>query len=75
MSVKFLRYPELKLRGIPFSRQHIANLGKVGRFPKAVNIGEATLAFVEAEIDAWAAERIAERDALVDHGDQAMEAA
>jgi prophage regulatory protein len=65
MSIKFLRYPDLRLRGIPFSRQHIYNLAKAGRFPKPVNIGDATVGFVETEVDAWAAERIAQRDARV----------
>jgi prophage regulatory protein len=74
MSVKFLRYPELRQRGIPFSRQHVANLAKVGRFPKGVNIGEKTLVYVESEVEAWAAERIAERDARVEE-DHPLEAA
>lgn len=33
-----------------------------GRFPKPVKIGRAS-AWIESEVDAWIAERIAERDA------------
>ena len=67
MSVKFLHYPDLKSRGIRFSRQHIFNLAKAGRFPAPVNIGDATIGFVESEIDAWAADRVAARDAKHAH--------
>jgi prophage regulatory protein len=70
-AVKFLRYPELKARGIPWSRQHLATLSAAGRFPKGVLLGEKTLTYVESEIDDWSAARIAARDATM----QAMEAA
>ena len=60
--VKFLRFRELAARGIPFSRQHIHRLIAAGKFPKPVKIGAATNGFVESEIDAWCAEKIAARD-------------
>lgn len=37
-----------------------------GKFPKPVKLGRRTSAWVEAEVDAWIAERIAERDATGD---------
>ena len=49
-----------------YSPQHIARLEKAGKFPKRVRLGQARVAWVEAEIDEWINERIAERDALAD---------
>lgn len=34
-----------------------------GDFPRPVQLGDKTVAWVEAEIDAWIAQRIAARDA------------
>ena len=31
----FMRFPELKLYGVPFSRQHLDTLEREGRFPGA----------------------------------------
>jgi prophage regulatory protein len=59
--VKFLRFRELATRGIPFSRQHIHRLVAAGSFPKPVKIGAATNGFIETEINAWCAEKIAIR--------------
>jgi predicted DNA-binding transcriptional regulator AlpA len=50
-------------RDTVFATAH-SNPAKAGRFPRPVNIGEATLGFVESEIDEWAEQRIAERDGL-----------
>jgi prophage regulatory protein len=63
--VRFLKFPELKSRGITWSRQHIATLSAARRFPKGVALGEKTIGYVESEIDEWCAARIAERDAKV----------
>jgi prophage regulatory protein len=60
---RILRYPELKpLKGIPFSRQYISVLMAEGRFPKAVYLGLMTKGWLETELDAWIAQRIADRD-------------
>ena len=53
----FLRYPELKSRGIPFSRQHIASLEADGRFPRRVQLSDRVIAWRLSEILAWMAER------------------
>lgn len=59
---RFLRFPELRERcGIPYSRMHIDRLEKAGRFPKRVQLGENSVAWLEDEIVAWQAERIADR--------------
>ena len=61
---KYLRYQDLKpLKGIPFSRQHIRRLQKALKFPLSVPFGDNTEVFIDEEIDRWAADRIAERDA------------
>lgn len=55
MTIRFLRFPELKeLKGIPWSRMHIDRLEKAGKFPRRVRLSEATVGWVEAEIDAFA---------------------
>lgn len=42
---------------------HLYRLEKSGRFPKRIHLGEASVGWLEHEIDSWLAERIAERDA------------
>lgn len=48
---------------VPFSRTTIMNLADAGDFPKPVRIGTKRIAFVEHEVDAWVAARIAARGA------------
>ena len=61
---RFLRFNDLKpMKGISSSRMHLDRLERAGRFPKRVHLGKQTVAWVESEIDAFLAERLAERDA------------
>jgi prophage regulatory protein len=60
--MRFLRYEDLKTRGIPFSRVHIDRLQKAGQFPRKVKLGGNTAAYIEDEIDTWLASRVAARD-------------
>jgi prophage regulatory protein len=61
---RYLRYPDLEPeKGISFTRQHIRRLQKALKFPLSVSFGDNTEVFIDEEIDAWVAERIAERDA------------
>ncbi|HQT86368.1 AlpA family phage regulatory protein [Acidiphilium rubrum] len=62
--MKFIRYQQLKDRGIPWTRVHLGRLVRAGEFPAPVNLGGQTIAWVEAEVDAWAAERAASRPAV-----------
>ena len=48
--------------GIPYMPQHIGRLEAAGKFPKRGNLGPGRVAWGLAEVDAWASERIAERD-------------
>jgi prophage regulatory protein len=61
--MKVLSYPELKSeKGIRYSPQWIRKLVKAGSFPAPINLGEATVGFVETEVDAWLKAKIAARD-------------
>ena len=49
-------------KGIIYSRNYIDRLIKEGRFPKPIYLSPRRRAFVEAEIDAWIAERAEKRE-------------
>jgi prophage regulatory protein len=49
-------------RRVMFCKVHIYRLISEGRFPRQVKIGLNRVAFVEAEVDAWVRERIAQRE-------------
>lgn len=62
--LKLLGEDELSSKkGIKFHPRHLWRLRKAGKFPKPIKLGVQRIAYVEAEIDAWIAQRIAERDA------------
>ena len=61
--MRFIRFPQLKEKGITFTRQHVGRLQKAGKFPRSVPLGENTKPFIEEEIDEYLASRVAERDA------------
>jgi prophage regulatory protein len=55
-------YPDLKrLKGIPYCRDHLARLERRGKFPARVQVGERRVGWLEEEIDAYIAERVAAR--------------
>jgi prophage regulatory protein len=61
--MKLLDYQGLRAKGFPYSRTHLWRLVKAGKFPKPVKLGDgARNAWVEEEIDALIAERMAARD-------------
>ena len=51
----------LRARGITYSRWHKNRLEREGKFPKRILCGNRIF-WLKSEIDAWLAERIAERD-------------
>jgi prophage regulatory protein len=62
--VKFLTFDELKaLKGVPFTRRHVANLTRAGKFPAAVPLGESRVGWLESEVDAWMEARVEARQA------------
>lgn len=51
-----------------YSEAHIMRLAKQGRFPQPIRLGNSpqhAVRFLKSEIDAWIAERVAERDQRV----------
>lgn len=61
-SIRFLRLPAVEAKcGI--GRDTIYRMAKRGEFPKPVKISQWASAWVESELDAYLAQRIAERDA------------
>lgn len=60
VSIRLIDIRELK-RLIPYSATHIRRLEKSGQFPARVKLGLNRVAWVLQEVEAWIAERIAER--------------
>jgi predicted DNA-binding transcriptional regulator AlpA len=61
---KLLTFPELKsVKGIPFTRRHVARLEDNGSFPVRVKIGQHRIGWIESEIDAHISELAAARPA------------
>jgi prophage regulatory protein len=54
-----LRWPEVQAR-IPFSRSHAHALAALGKFPKPIKLGPRASGWLECEINAWLADRIAQ---------------
>ena len=46
---------------VPYTPQHILRLEKLGRFPRRVRVGANRVAWLQSEIEAWIAVRVAER--------------
>jgi len=63
MTVRLIPYEALKAKCIPYSKPHLWRLEKASKFPKRVPIGAGRYGYVEEEIDAYIAQKIAERDA------------
>ncbi len=54
-------YSDLRLKGITLSKCQLWRNERDGKFPQRVQMSAARVAWVESEIDAWIAERIADR--------------
>ncbi len=50
---------------VPYTPQHILRLEKDGKFPRRVQVGPNRVAWLESEVEAWVAARVAERDTIV----------
>ncbi|KLU16921.1 MULTISPECIES: helix-turn-helix transcriptional regulator [Xenorhabdus] len=59
LKTSLVRLPEVQRR-TGYSKAWIYKLISDGAFPKQVKIGPRSIAFIEAEIDDWIAQRIAE---------------
>lgn len=61
MSHKIIDYADLSAKGINASRVTLWRWEKAGKFPKRVRISHLKVVWVEAEVDAYIAARIAAR--------------
>ncbi|MDC9597908.1 helix-turn-helix transcriptional regulator [Xenorhabdus anantnagensis] len=59
LKTNLIRLPEVQRR-TGYSKAWIYKLISDGAFPQQVKIGPRSVAFIEAEIDNWIAQRIAE---------------
>jgi prophage regulatory protein len=50
---------------VPYTPQHILRLEKQGKFPRRVQVGPNRVAWLESEVEAWVAARVAARDACI----------
>lgn len=58
---KLLKMPEVMAK-TGLSRSHLYALAQSSAFPKPVKLSERSSAWVEAEVQDWIANRIAQRD-------------
>jgi prophage regulatory protein len=63
--MRVLSYPELKAKGVRYSKPHLHRMIKAGTFPKPINLGPNAVAFIEEEVDAWLKSKRDERDRLL----------
>jgi prophage regulatory protein len=54
---------------VGFHPSHLMRLARAGRFPSPVRLGPNSVGFIEEEVNAWIAERAAERDEAGERGD------
>jgi prophage regulatory protein len=73
--MRMLSMGELRtVKGISFSRVHLYRLIAGGDFVKPVALGKNRIGFVEAEVDKWLEEKIAQRDAKLAERDSTVAA-
>ena len=60
--LRLLRISDVCAR-IGIHRSNVYRLVAAGKFPRPITIGERSSAWLSDEIDAWLAQRVAERDA------------
>ena len=60
--MRFIRKKELRAK-VGYSPAHIDRLEQAGDFPKRINLGPNSVAWLEHEVEAWIEARVAERDA------------
>lgn len=63
MQSKVLREPEVLVQAGFRSKQALRQAIAAGRFPRSIKISARSVGWVAAEVDAWLAARVAERDA------------
>jgi predicted DNA-binding transcriptional regulator AlpA len=61
VGTRVYRFPDLRPAGVPFTRKHITTLEKRSEFPMHFWLGENSVGWVAAEVDAWVEGRIRRR--------------
>lgn len=56
-----LTFRDLAGHGVPFKRRHLLELERAKKFPQRVRLGENSVRWVEAEVDAYVQAKIAAR--------------
>lgn len=65
--LRFESFAQLKDRGIPYCREHVARLVKAGKFPAPISLsdsehgGSVRIAWLSSELDTWMLKRAAAR--------------
>jgi prophage regulatory protein len=54
-TTRLLSFPELRPRGVPYSREHLRRLVKEEKFPAPVSLSPKRMAWHEADIEEWIA--------------------
>jgi prophage regulatory protein len=62
---RLYRHRDLKARGISFTPKHIRTLERAGRFPRRIDLGEHSVAWVAEEVDAWVEQKVRARQPAV----------
>jgi prophage regulatory protein len=61
--LKIITFDQLgSIKGIFYSRDHLRRKVKADEFPKPITVSDRRIAWIEAEVDAWLAARVAQRD-------------
>ncbi|MGF1594622.1 MAG: helix-turn-helix transcriptional regulator [Kiloniellaceae bacterium] len=60
--IQFLRFDDLKARGIVRSRATLSRMIRKEGFPRPVKLSPQVAAYPAAEVDAWLCQRAEERD-------------
>ncbi len=62
--MKLLPYSQLKpVKGISYCRVHLMRKIEAGEFPSPISLSGKRIAWLEEEIDAWIADKVATRAA------------
>jgi prophage regulatory protein len=65
--MRLITFGELRpAKGIPYCRDHLRRKWKAGEFPRPVPVSGRRVAWVEAEVDAWLADRLQQRDSAAE---------
>jgi prophage regulatory protein len=63
--MRLLTFPELRERGIPYTRQHLDRKMRAGEFPGKIHLSPARIGWAEDEIDSWLRSKAAARPAKI----------